>query len=416
MALVNVPGTSRIATIGGDPHALWEMDGGLYAVVNKTAYAISPQGSASALGSVAVSGRCGVAHDGTRALLAGGGRSYQVTASGVTEITDPDCPAGTEVTYHNGYFLKSVAGSNEFRASSIDDPTTWSPTDNAFERQVPGNVVAPFSDSGELMLFKDRAIGFWFESGAASGIPFDRTPQLVLQTGCASAGSIVSADNRVFFLAQEDSGGVYAAVLEGRQVRRISTEDIDFQLRSADSSCRAYHYGLEGHTFYAVTCPTGTFVYDAATQAWHDRAGFGSTQDVNVAVTRAYGRTYALGVDGHIHEMDNGLYTHNGAAIIRERVTPEFSMRGRSFAISRVSLDLDTGISDNPEVTIEVSEDHGRTFRNRHYSTATRTGDYVHRVYWTGLGAYRSAVFRIRQTDNSPTAWRNLRLEFRVGR
>ena len=74
------------------------------------------------LGTIAGSDRMGVAHDNTNTLLCSTIGSYQVTASGLTAVSDGDMPKGNKVAYHNGYFAKPVENSNEFAVSEIDDP------------------------------------------------------------------------------------------------------------------------------------------------------------------------------------------------------------------------------------------------------------------------------------------------------
>jgi hypothetical protein len=65
---------------------------------------------------------------------------------------------------------------------------------------------------------------------------------------------------------------------QGYTAIRISTHAIEYAIQNYAvlTDAIAYTYQQEGHSFYVLTFPTAgkTWVYDVATQMWHERAGF----------------------------------------------------------------------------------------------------------------------------------------------
>ena len=421
-AFIQRPGRQTFCSLTGEPRAMWYMDGTLYAVSGTMAYRIDMSGAAIELGAISGSGRLGVAHNGETALVCSDTLSWAVTASGVTLVSDPDMPSGRRVTYQNGYFLKSVKGSNRFGASAIDDPLTWETLDFAQERQLPGDVVQILTDHAELLLMKSDSIGFWFESGAATGLPFDRVPQLTLNTGVVAPDSVVgSLDERVFFLGQQINTSPMAFVLTGRNAQKISTPamDVQFNKYTNPQDAYAWSFSTEGHFFYALTFPgQATWVYDVSTNEWHQWARSQSPDYDATYCVRAYNKTFILAYGG-VFSLENEVNRDGQAAIIRRRATSPVEVQGRPFSVDWVELDCEVGTAatgTTPEVGLEVSRDRGFTWSNARYAGLGTEGQYRRQVRWTGLGSGREMVFRVTSGADAKVIWTSLRAGVRVGR
>lgn len=412
--LVSRPGRILFKIIGANPQALWSMNNHLMAVNNNVVYRVSSTSAVTQIGTVQGAGRFNVSHDGTTALLSTPIKDYRVRVGGVVEVTDEDILSGNQNTYHNGYWLKF--NGNEFISSAIDDPLTWVNTDNAFERQLPGDIVQVLSDHAELLVIKSESMGFWFESGSTSGIPFDRVPQLVLHTGCAFPDTLVgSLDERVFFVGTQQGMPPYAYVLQGRQAQKISTQAVDRALADAVDPV-GWRYGIDGHPHYIIhDAGNFTWAYDVATNAWHEwTLGNENSYDV-VALERMWGRDLGMTSAGHIVEFKDTLFRDQGDAIICTRITEPLSFQRRNMSVDWIEFDMQVGKGD-AEVSLEMSWDRGRTWTNPRYKNIGPDGNSDITVKFDGLGSGQEFILRLKSSGNVAFVAAGARAGVRVAR
>jgi len=384
LAMIQRPGRTVFNAGSGEARAMWTRNGTLYVIRGTSLLSIASNGAVTTL---------------------------------------VDTPTGRRVTFHNGYWLKIDDGTNEFAASAIDDPTSWEALDNAFERQLPGDLQFILSDHAEVLLMKSQSIAFWFESGAATGIPFDRVPQLVLQTGVVAPDSVLgSLDERVFFLGQQQSGTPMVFVLQGRQAQKISTPAVDNVIARSGVASDAYAFqlGWKGHLFYVLTLPGyATLAFDALSGLWSDWTRYPlPTYDVTHTAS-AYDRILGLTTGGDVVGFDDDVNTDAGTTMVRSRTTMPFEVRGQPFSMDWVELDCEMGgaaLGDSPQVSIEISRDRGQTWSNPRYASLGATGKYLKRVKWDKLGFGREFVVRVSCSDDVRLAMTGLRAGVRVGR
>lgn len=416
------PGREAYASSAGNPRLLWAMGGVLFGVTGTSAIRIEG-GAVTALGTIEDGTRMGVAHNGSTALICNGDKQYQVDYWGVTEITDEDCPSGSVVAYQNGYWIKTAEGSNQFRVSSIDNPSAWSSLDNAFDRQVPGNIVGLASDHGELVVFKDSSISFWYENGAATGIPFARVPQLFLETGAVNAQTIVTGiAERLIFLGRDEDATLAVFSMAGRQVQRISTPAVDYQIAQYANPSEAYAFkaSMAGHPLYVIRFPgVATWAYDASINEWHQWQSYGLPDYDATHCALSGSDLYVMKDDGAVSRLSLTLYQDDGNPIIYRRVSAPYERQGRPFCMDWLELDCETGsasIDTSAVVSLELSRDGGRTWSSPRNASLGAAGDTHRRVKWTGLGMARDVVFRITQADGTRPVWTGLRAGIRTGR
>jgi hypothetical protein len=108
--------------------------------------------------------------------------------------------------------------------------------------------------------------------------PLQRIQGAFNELGCAAPYSVAKMDNGLFWLGRDRRGEGIVYRANGYSGVRISTHAVEWQIQQyADmSDAIAYTYQQDGHSFYVLVFPSAntTWVYDAATQAWHERAGF----------------------------------------------------------------------------------------------------------------------------------------------
>jgi hypothetical protein len=159
-----------------------------------------------------------------------------------------------------------ISGSNDITFDALD----FASAESNYEP-----IVRLMANHGELLIFKETVTEIWRASGDVD-FPFARDTNAAIEQGCAAPRSAAAMDNTVFWLGKNREGGGIVWRLNGYTPQRVSTDAIEYAIASYPtiSDAIAYSYQQEGHTFYVLTFPSGnaTWVYDAATQLWHQRA------------------------------------------------------------------------------------------------------------------------------------------------
>jgi len=417
----------------GLPRQFWAMAGFDYAVVGTTVYrrasAAALGASWSSIGTVANDdARMGVADDGARALLCGANNDYVVEGDQVAEVSDPDIPSGAVVAYANGYWLKAFAGSNQFGQSEIDDPSSWDPLNRGFERQTPGNIVDIVYDNGDVLIFKEGAVSFWYESGAATGISFDRVPQVTTPVSLLSSQSDdTDVGGSVVFLGQERGMTPAVYAMAGRQFQKISTPAIDYQLSLLESpeDAISFRVGFASHQLYMLTFPgVATYAFDVSTREWHRWQTLYSGDFVG---RFSLGRLL-LKDDGLPIRLNEIAAEGGTTPIVFRRVTAPVELQGRPFTLDWVELDCEVGgqgdrvgasagaVPEEYVVSLYVSENNGATWQGPYDAPLGPEGNFGNSVRWSGLGMFREVVFRVEVTQPILPYFNGLRCGVRVGR
>jgi hypothetical protein len=177
----------------------------------------------------------------------------------------------------DGYFLLLKARSNEFRCSSLEDGLTWDSLDVAQRNQSTDEVRTLAVSHREIWLLGSRSTEVWYDSGDAD-FPFAPIVGATLDVGIAAPWSAVVLDNTLFWVGADSRGVGIVYRANGYTPARISTHALETALTRLGrlDDLYAYAYQEDGHTYYvlydnALRLPK-TWVYDCATQMWHERA------------------------------------------------------------------------------------------------------------------------------------------------
>jgi hypothetical protein len=247
---------------------------------------------------------------------------------------------------------------------------------------------------------------------------------------------------------------------------RISTHSVEWQIQQYTdiTDAVAYTYQQDGHSFYVLNFPSAdiTWVYDVATQAWHQRAGW-----LNNQFTRhrgncqmAFNGQIVIGdyVAGAIYAYDPTVYTEAGTVqkwLRSWRALPTGTNNLRRSTQHSLQLDCESGVGldggtlavpavpaftgltggistgpvssapidstlvsayfpevpaipavepqgANPQVMLRWSDDGGHTWSNEHWRSMGRIGETGRRVLWRRLGMtmkIRDRVYEVSGTD-----------------
>ena len=401
VVLHGTPGLNLVATYGTGPiRGVRYMAGARYVVSSGNLY----DASGAVLGAVDGTGPVSLADNGTQLVIVsslGTGYVYSI-AGGFVQITDPDWPGASSVDYLDGYFLFSEPDSGIFFISALNDATDFDALDFASAESAPDDLVRVFVDHREVWLMGTDTCEIWSNTGAGL-FPFERITGAINEKGLRGKFSVTKADNSLYWV---DRDGIVRRAAEGYTPVRISTHAIEYAISKGNiDNAEAIAYVQEGHEFYALTVPgAGTYVYDAATQLWHERESFGEHQWRVSGFARHNGVQYVGDYEnGNLYSLDLDKYTENGTQQAAEIVFPPISFEGERFRLHSIRLDMESGVGDSPQVMLQTSRD-GKTWSNEVWRDFGAIGAYTQRVVWRRLGQFETCHLRFRISDNAKRA------------
>lgn len=452
--LNRAPGLRLITSVGTGPvRGLWTFDNNMYVVSGNTLYKVDTEYTITALGTVANDGPVSMTDDGIHLMVACNGPSfvYNADTNVFGEITDPDFPGALTVSYLGGYFVFIEPNSQRVWTTTLLDPTSIDPLDFASAEGDPDHLVSSITDHSEVWLFGGNSVEVWYNAAAAgAGFPLQRIQGAFNEIGCAATFSVAKLDNGLFWLGSDDRGRGIVYRSQGYTGVRISTHAVEWQIQQYGdiSDAIAYTYQQDGHAFYVLTFPTAqaTWVFDVASQAWHERASFNngnfSRHRSNCQVS--FNQEIIVGdfQNGNLYAFDLEVYSDGPRTqkwLRSWRALPTGTNTFKRTAQHSLQLDCETGVGlqgvvevpgrvyltpmvvsgsvgivdqieiinavDNfvqPQVMLRWSDDGGHTWSNEHWKTMGGVGEYGTRVIWRRLGMtgkLRDRVYEISGTD-----------------
>jgi hypothetical protein len=354
--LQRVPGLTLRVTVGSGPiRGLWEHANSMYVVSGNTFYRVTSGYVVTALGAVAGSNLVTMADNGTQIFIAADpyGYIYNTSTGVFGQIIDPDFPGASVVDYLDGYFVFIEPNSQRIWVTALLDGTSIDPLDFASAEGDPDNIVSMIVDHREVWLFGNNSTEVWYNAGLTD-FPLVRIQGAFNELGCAARYSVAKMNNQVYWLGKDPRGQGIVYVANGYQGQRVSTHAVEWQIQQygAMSDAIGYTYQQDGHSFYVLVFPSAgkTWVYDAATGAWHERAGW----DNNWTQYRGQAQVFfnnenLLGdyENGRIYAVDQDTYAYNGETqrwLRSWRALPTGENTLRRTAQHTLQLDCETGV------------------------------------------------------------------------
>lgn len=451
--LSRAPGLRLLATVGDGPiRGLWQYGGYGYAVSGTNFYRVSSSWAVTLLGTVSGSGPVSMSDNGNQLFIACNGPSYiyNSSTSVFQQITDPDFPGAVTVGYLDGYFVFNEPNSQKVWVTSLLEGTQVNPLDFASAEGSPDGLVSLIIDHREAWLFGTNSVEVWYDAGNAD-FPLARIQGAFNEIGCAAAYSVAKLDNGIFWLGSDARGNGIVYRANGYTGTRVSTHAVEWQIQqySDISDAIAYTYQQDGHAFYVLVFPSAntTWVYDVATQAWHERAGFSSGEFTRHRSNcqMNFGGEIVVGdyANGNIYAFDLTTYSDNGDIqkwLRSWRALPTGQNNLNRMAHHSLQLDCESGVGldgndvstllnslntesglallaesgttilvsvstvqgTDPQVMLRWSDDAGHTWSNEHWRSMGKIGEFGRRVLWRRLGMtmkLRDRVYEVSGTD-----------------
>ena len=419
--LQRAPGLSLELNVGTGPiRGLWQFGGSGYAVSGSMLYRINGNMEAVGVGQVSGSGPVSMSDNGTQLFVACNGPSYiyNATTNAFAQITDPDFPGAVTVGYLDGYFVFNEPNSQKVWVTSLLDGLSVDPLDFASAEGSPDSLVSLIIDHREVWVYGTNSVEVWYNSGNAD-FPLSHIQGAFNELGCVAAYSIAKMDNGIFWLGADARGQGIVYRANGYTGQRISTHAVEWHIQQYGtlSDAIGYTYQQDGHSFYVLIFPNAntTWVYDVATQAWHERAGW-----VDGSFTRHRSNCQMFFNDmtlvgdyenGNIYSMSPEVYADNGSIqkwLRRWRALGPGQNNLKRTAHHSLQLDCESGTGLNlgqgsdPQVMLRWSDDGGHTWSNEHWMPMGKIGEYYRRVIWRRLGMtekLRDRVYEVSGTD-----------------
>lgn len=424
--LSRCPGLRRLVEVGTGPvRGLWKLNTYLYVVSGDIFYRLNLIGASTrwritTLGTVTGTGPVSISDNGTQIFIACNpdGFIYNATTEVFAQITDPDYPGAVTVGYLDGYFVFNEPDSSRVWVTSLLDGLSVDPLDFASAEGDPDNLVSLIVDHREAWLFGTNSVEVWYDAGLPD-FPLQRIQGAFNEIGCAAAYSVAKLDNGLFWLGADARGRGIVYRANGYTGQRISTHAIEWQIQqySTISDAIGYTYQQDGHAFYVLIFPTAqtTWVYDVATQAWHERAGWDNGNFVrhrsNCQVS--YNNQIIVGdfENGNIYAFDLETYADNGDIqkwLRSWRALPTGANNLKRTSQHTLQIDCETGVGlntgqgDDPQMMLRWSDDGGHTWSNEQWASIGKVGEYFQRTFYRRLGMtlkLRDRVYELSGTD-----------------
>jgi hypothetical protein len=419
--LNRAPGLRKLATVGTGPiRGLWSYGDYGYAVSGARLYRVDSTWNVEPIGVIAGTGPVSMVDNGTQLFIATNPISYIYDAASevLAQITDIDFPGAVTVGYLDGYFIFQEPNSQRFWTSELLDGTQIDPLSFASAEGMPDNLVSLFVDHREVWLFGTQSVEVWYDA-ALEGFPLARIQGAVNEFGCAATFSVAKMDNSLFWLGADARGHGVVFRANGYAGQRISTHAVEYAIQSYEiiSDAIAFTYQQDGHSFYVLTFPSAqaTWVYDAATNAWHERAGFANGQFIRHRANcqMFYSEEVVVGdfQNGNIYAYDLDQFSDGDFAqkwLRSWRALPTNQNNLKRTAQHSLQIDLETGVGlnagqgNNPQIMLRWSDDGGHTWSNEHWMSMGKIGAYGTRAIRRRLGMttkLRDRVYEASGTD-----------------
>lgn len=429
MVLYPTPGLELFTALDESPvRGIYSELGRVWAVAGHQAYEIYSNGLWDKIGVVANdSGVVTMRTNGLQGhqlfITSGGhGYIYDLNDKAFTALDSVSgFPTGQVVsgTFLDGYFI--VNTSTSFQVSGLFNGLTWDGTDKAVRTVGADPVTIALQSHRELWVFGEVTSEVWVNIGDAD-FPLAPIAGVFIEMGCGAPHSAIRYNNMVAWLAQNRDGDRVAVISPQYQPQRVSTHAVEMAWRrySKSSDAVSFAYQEDGHTFWVLTFPTagGTWVYDAATQLWHERAYWNDVTgqyEAHRAIChcRCYDR-HLVGdrQNGNIYSWSLRHCLDHGHMIRRLRRLPHLSRENIRSFYQRLEIELEGGLPPmpwipqerDPLVMLRWSDDRGHTWSSEQWRSAGREGQYLARAHWERLGSARDRVFEVTVEDQIP--WR----------
>jgi hypothetical protein len=373
-ALYPTPGLKLFSALPESPvRGQYQFGGRAFAVAGVSLYELMADGSYVNRGTVRNDGKpARMTANQNQLLVCSTGNVYLLTLATNVLTTQTMLGPVFDVAYCDSYFIALLK--NKFQISALLDGSSWPGLQVVEPSVFPDDLVAFVVDHRELAIAGPKQTVIYQNTGSTS--IFDPIGAgAFLEMGSAARYAAAKLDNTVYWLATDERGAITAQKMQGYSPQRISTHAIEFAWSGYATVADAvgYSYSDQGHGFWVLYFPTAdkTWVFDVATQTWHER-GFWNAPIAKYNAHRSWNHQYAFGKHlvgdwktGNVYEMSITILGDLSDVIRRQRIAPVIAFENKRIQFDSFELDLETGLGpmppfpgiDTPTATVLQADD-----------------------------------------------------------
>lgn len=367
-----------------------DVDGVLYIVVGTQLHKVTSNGVETLIGSMNISTTAPVFIKRNRrvppdVMIVCDGLGYYCRSDVLTQITDSDFISANSLDFSDGYFV--VAGNlSEWQIGSVDDASAWAILDVATADGEPDSLVRAGALQAQVLLFGETSTEIWVDTGNAD-FAYQRSSVLEIGMLPGASNSLATVEQSVCWVANDRT----VRMLSGYEAQRVSQASVERDIQSVvdPSTINATSWVSNGHTFYKITCPDWTWVYDTVTQLWHKRQSYGRN-DWRVSFVVQFGEKIIAG-DAYspiIYEMSPDFFDEAGTPLISTVQMPPVHAYPYKTTHHALYIDAERNVgvsigddSDvDPSIMVDWSDDDGSTFKTQRMMSLGRQGQRLKRV------------------------------------
>jgi hypothetical protein len=259
------------------------------------------------------------------------------------------------ISYQNGRFVAAATGTATWRLSGLDGSGNITFPNDSFHvgtfQTKPDFVVATqrFPGRGNLLFVMGQTVTELWQDIGANLFPYQRNSTINVDYGCLNPATIAFNDNIIIWLAANEKSGPMIAYSTGGDIKKISTDGIDFKLSQLTNPSNSFGFLFrqDGHLLYQITFQDDelTYVYDFNTNMFFTLSDQYMNAHIAKKVAFFNDNYYFVSIiDGNLYQFGTQFTTYNGAEIPRIRVCRNIRMPDASrFTVSNLTFTLEQG-------------------------------------------------------------------------
>jgi hypothetical protein len=393
-----IEGLEALATLtgGAGVRAILALESYAIVVAGRLVFQVDEAGTATVLGGLPSDGPVYLARNRRSpnpqvAIVCDG--TYLIASGGVlTTVSDSDLPPPSSVVCIDGYFVFSCSLGRMY-ASGVDDGETIEALDFATAETSADALRCVARRGRELVAVGEASIEFWSNTGETN-FPFSRGQSV--EIGCLAGKTVQPIKQTLVFVSNQQD----VRILNGYTPEVISNNAVNRFIRDTTdkSTLFATSWASAGREFYALSSPSGTWVFDASTGFWHERKSHGQDR-WRVSVVERLGDTLLAGDASttSLYAMRPDVYAEGSDPIeweIRAPMVHAFPSRMimnalHVDAIPGVGLNTSDDDNETPRIMLDTSEDGGDTFGGERQISVGTINQKL-----TTVSAYRLGLIR----------------------
>jgi hypothetical protein len=276
------------------------------------------------------------------------------------------------ISYQNGRFIAAAVDTATWRLSDRDGSGNITFPNDTFHvggfQTKPDTVVATqrFPGRGNLLFVMGKTVTELWQDAGLQLFAYQRNSTVNVDYGCLNPATIAFNDNIIIWLAANEKSGPMIAYSTGGDIKKISTDGIDFKLAQLTNPSNSYGFLFrqDGHLIYQITFPDDnlTYIYDFNTSKFFTLCN--EHMDAHIAKRIAFfnDKYYFVSfTDGNLYQIGTQFTTYDGVEIPRIRVCRNVRLKDASrFSVNNVTFTLEQGTQQNVFVNEDLLTEDGQ--------------------------------------------------------